>query len=192
MKKLTLTLLIVTLLGLFCSCSDDDNSTNTQNDDSVYLPLAVGNEWIFIKDATTEESVKISTKSEINGVTFFVFEGEDDYSFNFDHSDMGMYYKDEDLWGFKDGVGKLFLEKSPVVGSIYEVNYTSEGSKIEILDTSEEISTDLGTFKCLKFNIFSPDDGWHTTYWMAKGIGIVKRLDINSGITSYLKSYTIN
>ena len=192
LSKLSYLVFLFVCLIFISSCSKkDDSNPVTPQSEKPYYPLAVGNTWIYTNSPQgTEQTVTINGSSVINGNTVCFFNGDDDYYFNYDKEDQGegMFIKNNDVWGRKSGVDGLFLSNNPVVGSKYDVNAWS-GAKMEILSTTETVLVPAGTFTCVKFKF--GNEGSMSTYYMSKGVGIVKIVSATGSSTSELKSYTL-
>ncbi len=84
--KNTLKITFVLFIGLFVSCSNDDDTTvDTQNEESNFFALTIGNSWTYkaFKQNSNDTdyalidysiTTSITGTEEINGETFYVFE----------------------------------------------------------------------------------------------------------------------
>ena len=186
--------LFIVLIAIFSfSCSKDDNTTNSNPipiTKDIY-PLAVGNQWIFKNNITSEiDTITITSSFDSNGDKIYAFYGYDDFSFDFDNPDQGFFYRDKDLWTYMSGIKKLFIPYTRVNGY---VSLRSDSVKtLTILSTNETVTVPAGTFNCYKYYyvaIYQGSTGKY--YWLADGIGVVKLQHENSSEADELITYTL-
>lgn len=149
MKKVILVMGV--MIGLW-SCIKDDNTVNSEANSSSYLPMKVGNYWIYqeyfenadgvINVSYTLDSTCISKDTIIHGRTFYKF---DNYQI-FKHP--GIPVKIESTFFYSDSAKNLINPKGQIVFS--EDNFTDI-----LYKTSDVIDGDTATwltFKMEKLN----------------------------------------
>ena len=166
-------LLLSSFVASLSGCKKDDQTTAPPSTTDQMIPLNVGNRWIFSKNATWStgiETVSVSHSFDAGGITAYGFTGDDDFYFNYDQVNEGMFYRNGSLWGRKAGTDGVFLKQSIVSPDSYAVNCWNT-ARIKILSTSEMVAVPAGTFDCVKFNLYSD---YYWTYWVSKNVGVVK------------------
>ena len=176
-KEILLMLVFVALISSFMSCGSDDEMSVMSED---YLPLDIGNSWVFINPEDPDTQVTVS----ITGITALsdgrkatvVTAAEDDAE-----GDKGYVSKTaEGLLlahsAIDDLQGELFYIPTIKVGSRWEGD---RGREAEVV-AREDVSTPAGRFQnCFRIDML--DDGDRdATVWLANNVGPVKLQEIEN------------
>ena len=161
------TVIFTVLINFLFGCGGDDDP---QTLSTGYLPIEVGNSWIFIDPEYPEDVGIISitgTTKLSNGKTVFIAKTED--------NDKGYLSRTtNDLLLFHETLGDLQGELiySPPI----KVGTTWQGQQGEAEVVKQEtVSTPAGIFQdCFRINVRVVDDEHYYSVWLAKDTGPVK------------------
>lgn len=167
------TVIFTVLINFIIGCGGDDDPETLS---TGYLPIEVGNSWIFIDPEYPEDVGIISitgTTKLSNGKTVFIAKTEE--------NDKGYLSRTaNDLLLFHETLGDLQGELiySPPI----KVGTTWQGQQGEAeVVTQETVNTPAGIFEeCFRINVRVVDDEDYYSVWLAKDIGPVKIAAIDS------------
>lgn len=165
------------LISLLMACGEDnDPLTITPN----YLPIEVGNTWIFVVPDDTHAIGDISitgTTLLANGKTVFTVSTTDDYG-HYDSSYLSRAANDLLLFHktLKDLQGELIYSPPIKVGTTWQ----GREGQAEVV-AQENVNTPAGIFQnCFRINVQvnqSNEDDY--AIWLAKNVGPVKMVTIS-------------
>ena len=165
MKKTTLYLMLIALMGLMISCSEDDDKKDddTPKDEMNYYPMATGSYWVYSEtevDGEGNETLmgyekhEVENESELDGHSSYdvsTYEGETESEFEEEPSSTNTYYNDN---------GKVYVSMNFVqeIFSVQEFGLvlpiTSDMASVKIIDQDEtewEILSE--SYDSLMFNV---------------------------------------
>ena len=169
MKKTTLVVILIALMGLMLSCSeDDDKNDDTNKSEMNYYPMAVGSVWVYSKTEVDSEGKEtqsgyekhaVEKESELNGHSSYdvsSYDGETESEFEEEPSSTNTYYNDNG----KIYVSKSFIENIFSVQALgLELPISTELASIKLIDQNETNwdMVDAQSYDNLKFNIMSQE-----------------------------------
>lgn len=211
MKKATLYLMLLALMGLMISCSEDDDKKDddTPKEEMNYYPMATGSYWVYSEtevDGDGNETPRgyekheVENESELDGHSSYdvsTYEGETESEFEEEPSSTNTYYNDN---------GKIYVSAN-FVQEIFSVKefglelpISSEMLSVKLIDqdaTEWEIASE--SYDSLTFNVMGIEvDFTGTATLKAKYVGEKaysnEALDLNgnAGAFQYIFELTGN
>ena len=192
MKKLVL---IVGIISCLFSCEKNDKQDESENLVSTYLPMSVGNYWVYQvynidvngnkSQSTTLDSTVITKDTLINGKKYYRFDYLNYHLDNINHFDTA--YLRDSLTFIINEKGNILFSENNFNDTLYRKTYVFENDtfytmtcKMERID--QEISTPAGSFNnILNFRgtvIVNPkhtdiENPRYTDEYFAKDMGVV-------------------
>lgn len=163
------------LISFTIGCGGDDEPETLSTD---YLPIEIGNSWIFIDPEFPVDSGSISiigTTKLSNGKTVFIAATEE--------NDKGYLSRAaDDLLLFHETLddlqGELIYSPPIKVGTTWQ----GQQGEAEVV-AQETVNTPAGIFQdCFRINVRVVDDYNYYSVWLAKDVGPVKIASIDSTV----------
>lgn len=177
MRHIELPLRIFIVLSFCIACADSDDSpvAPAPPADTDFMPLAVGNSWVW--QVSILNPAGETTYSDLDSLVLRSVDsvaGEAWYLAN------NWYYyigrEDGLWWGKEKSSAPSQLYKAPVVqGEKYDlVDQFGKTVHYTVLDLAADITVQAGTFTCWQFHLDCTACGITDTVWIAPGIGEVR------------------
>ena len=177
---------------LIVSCSKD-KGTGPTNEEEMILPLAVGNEWIYVDS----ESDSINLILEIIDSQNVTYNNENIIIYNLPGlggSGLYLFYSDSDLMATNEtmDIEYLFLKYPVEVGDEWYNPF--EGGTIMCLSTNQSIDTPAGNFNCLVYGLYEDDNNEipYTEIYCYPNIGFIAIHSNEDDEWSLLNHYSID
>ena len=171
-NSIVYTAIFAVIISFIIGCGGDDEPPTLS---TGYLPIEVGNSWIFVNPEYPEDSGIISitgTTKLSNGKTVFIAKT--------DENDKGYLSRAaNDLLLFhqtlSDLQGELIYNPPIKVGTTWQ----GRQGEAEVV-TQETVNTPAGIFQdCFRINVRVVDDYYYYSIWLAKDVGPVKLSEID-------------
>lgn len=163
------------LISFTIGCGGDDEPETLSTD---YLPIEIGNSWIFIDPEFPVDSGSISiigTTKLSNGKTVFIAatEENDKGYLSSAADDLLLFHETLD-----DLQGELIYSPPIKVGTTWQ----GQQGEAEVV-AQETVNTPAGIFQdCFRINVRVVDDYNYYSVWLAKDVGPVKIASIDSTV----------
>ena len=204
---ISLTLLITSFFIQSCSDSKNNDEMNSpsslqidsslllikQRDDSLLIPLAEGNEWIFdvsYQDMATGTMLKPNDEFPFPTADTLYVHGSTELDGNPCSLIRTLAVPKGGTWYTNRAKGMYSWPQdpddttsTPVFSLTYKYpatkgeTYTANGVSVEVKDTAASITVPAGTFKCFYYYSVSKAPGggsFENFVWLAKGIGMIR------------------
>ena len=167
------TAIFAVLISFMIGCGGDDDP---QTLSTGYLPIEVGNSWIFIDPEYPEDSSSISiagTTRLSNGETVFIATTDENGKGYLSRAANDLLLFHETL---SDLQGELIYSPPIKVGTTWQ----GQQGEAEVV-TQETVNTPAGIFQnCFRVNVRIVHDYHYYSIWLAKDVGPVKIASIDS------------
>lgn len=191
MKRLILIFLIGSTLFFSCSKNDEDSNLDPSNETVLdYLPLTVGNYWIYESYTCDSGEVNCETRSVdtnfvtkdtiIDGETYFKIEGDQVFWSN------PVFYRDSGDYIVNESGEVIFTHLN--ITESFNHDLVLDGNQdtiyywyFKLRKDTEEVFVKAGEFSCLNFqgSFFRKNDDFETEYNMrnnySKNVGLVEQ-----------------
>ena len=168
------TAIFAVLISYIIGCGGDDDP---QTLSSGYLPIEVGNSWIFVDPEYPEDSGIISitgTTKLSNSKTVFIAKTDENGKGYLSQAANDLLLFHETL---SDLQGELIYSPPIKVGTTWQ----GQQGEAEVV-AQETVNTPAGIFQdCFRINARIIDDYDYYSVWLAKDVGPVKLAEIDGG-----------
>ncbi len=167
------TAIFAVLISFTIGCGSDDDP---QTLSTGYLPIEVGNSWIFIDPEYPEDtgSINITGTTKLsNGKTVYIATTEENDKGYLSRAanDLLLFHETLD-----DLQGELIYSPPIKVGTTWQ----GQQGEAEVV-AQETVNTPAGIFQnCFRINVRAVDDYYYYSVWLAKDVGPVKIATIDS------------
>ncbi len=181
----TYTAIFAVLFSFLLGCGGDDDPQVLSNG---YLPIEVGNSWIFIDPEYPEypDFISISGTTKLSdGKTVFIAATSDNEKGYISRAADDLLLFHETL---RDLQGELIYSPPIKVGTTWQ----GQQGEAEVV-AQETVNTPAGIFQnCFRINVRVVDDYHYYSVWLAKDVGPVKIASMDSTVGEIESTVVLN